>query len=124
MRGAVEIGLRAAGGKMQDAVELALRQRRRDRRRKVRGLDRAIDHRGMHGQAGGGEIAGAVLAGEIEQRRAGAGLHAQKIRAQKIGAQEIDEIALVAVGGPDIAKAQGAGGLGGAAADGERRQRA
>ena len=29
MRGAVEIGLRAAGGKMQDAVELALRQRRR-----------------------------------------------------------------------------------------------
>ena len=45
MRGAVEIGLRAAGGKMQHAVELALRQRRRDRRRKVIGLERAIDHR-------------------------------------------------------------------------------
>ena len=39
MRGAVEIGLRAAGGKMQHAVDLALRQRRRDRRRKVLGLD-------------------------------------------------------------------------------------
>ena len=86
-------------------------------------MTRAIDHRGVHGQAGGGEIAGAVLAGEIEQRRAVAGLHAQKIRAHKIGAQEIDEIALIAVGGPDIAKADGAGSLGGAAADGERRQR-
>ena len=30
-------------------VDRALRQRRRDRRRKVRGLERAIDHRGMHG---------------------------------------------------------------------------
>jgi hypothetical protein len=58
----------------------------------------------VHGQAGGGEIAGAVLAGEIEQRRAVAGLYAQKIYARKIGAQEIDEIALVAIGGPDARK--------------------
>ena len=42
--GAIEVGLGAAPGEMQHAVELAPRQRRRDRRRKALGLDRAIDH--------------------------------------------------------------------------------
>ena len=43
---------------MQHAVERALRQRGRDLRRKARGLDGAIDHRGAHGQAGLREITG------------------------------------------------------------------
>src|SRR6266851_6728773 len=41
-RGAVEIGLRAAARKIQDAVERALRQRRRNVRREALDLDRAI----------------------------------------------------------------------------------
>src|SRR5262249_42876371 len=41
--GAIEIGLRAAAGKMQDAFERALRQRHRNVRRKALDLDRAID---------------------------------------------------------------------------------
>ena len=91
LRGAIEIGLRATGGKMQHAVDRTLRQGGRDLRRKTRGLDGAIGHHGAHGQAGLreitlGEIAGAVLAGEIEQRRA----VRIGLRAQEIGAQQSD----------------------------------
>src|SRR6516164_6334122 len=109
-RGAIEIGLRAAAGKMQDAVERALRQRHRNVRRKALDLDRAIsDHRHQR-HAARGKIAGAVLAGEIEERR---GMLVET-RAQQRG-----EIVLVAVGALDLAEARGARGLGGVAADGE-----
>src|SRR5262249_122006 len=64
--GAIEIGLRAGAGKMQDAVERPPRQRHRDRRREALDLDRAINHRGQERHAARGKIAGAVLAGEIE----------------------------------------------------------
>ena len=70
-RGASEIGLRAAAGEMQDAVERALAPAPPPpAARKALGLDRAIDHRGVH-DAGRRrrDLAGAVLAGEIKQRQ-------------------------------------------------------
>ena len=62
--GAIEIGLRAAPRKMQDAVELALHQRRRDNRRKAFDLDGAVDHHRPDGHAGKREVAGTILAAD------------------------------------------------------------
>src|SRR5262249_61462116 len=83
------------------------RQRHRDRRREALDLDRAINHRGHHRHAARGKVAGAVLAGEIEERR-GTFVEAR--------AQERGEIVLVAVGAFDRAEARGVGRLGGVAA--------
>src|SRR6516164_2191703 len=113
-RGAIEIGLRAPAGKMQDAVERTLRQRHRNVRRKALDLDRAIGDRRQQRHAARGEIAGAVLAREIEERR---GLFGEA-RAQQRG-----EIVRVAVGALDRAEARGARGLGGVAADREGGKR-
>ena len=86
---------------MQHAVERARRQRRRDRRREARGLDRAIDHRGVAPASRrreiAGEIAGAVLAGEIEQRRR-ASAATRRARMRRARSR------LVAVGGAHVAK--------------------
>src|SRR5262245_16818352 len=105
-RGAIEIGLRAAAGKMQDAVEHTARQRHRNRGREALDLDRAINHRGQEWHAARGEIAGAVLAGEIEERR-GTLVEART--------QQRSEIVLVAVGAFDRAEARGVCRLGGVA---------
>ena len=114
--GAIEIGLGGAAGKMRDAVEAALRHGFFHVRRKPPGLDRAIDHRGEHAQSALGEIerAGAVLARKIEQRQ---------LRAGKPRAQELREVALVAVGAVHVAKACSARGLRAVAAGGEGGQR-
>src|SRR5262245_6545801 len=108
--GAIEIGLRAAAGKMQDAVERTARQRDRDRGREAFDLDRTINHRGQERHAARGKIAGAVLAGEIEERR-GTFVEART--------QERGKIVLVAVGAFDRTEASGARRLGGVAADRE-----
>src|SRR5262245_15420831 len=113
-RGAIEIGLRAAAGKMQDAVERTLRQRHRNVRRKALDLDRAISDRRQQWHAARGKIAGAVLAREIEERRGMLG----EARAQQRG-----EIVRVAVGALDRAEARGARRLGGVAADREGGKR-
>src|SRR5262245_16432333 len=97
-RGAIEIDLRAAAGKMQDAVERTLRKRHRNRGRETFDLDRAINHRGHHRHAARGKVTGAVLAGEIEERR-GTLVEAR--------AQERGEIVLVAVDAFDLVKARG-----------------
>src|SRR5262249_56903335 len=80
-------------------------------------LDRAITHGGPRRHAARGEIAGAVLAGEIEERRG---------TFVETRTQERGEIVLVAVGAFDRAEARGAGRLGGVATDredGKRGQR-
>src|SRR5262249_14764306 len=113
-RGTIEIGVGAAAGKMQHAVERTLRQRRRNVRREALDLDRAINHRGQQRYAARGKIARAVLAGEIEERR-GTFVEAR--------AQQRGEIILVAVGAFDRAEARGVrrlGGVAGGRAGGER----
>src|SRR6516165_9684498 len=113
-RGAIEIGLRAAAGKMQHSVERTLRQRRRNVGREALDLDGAIRHRRQQRHAARGKIAGAILAGEVKQRRG---------TLTVARAYERDEIVLVAVGGFNRAEACGPRRLRGVAADGEYAQR-
>src|ERR1700747_2599769 len=95
---------------MTHAVERALRQRRRNVRRKALGLDRAISDRLQQRHAARGKIAGTILAGEIEERR---GTFVEARAPQRAG------IVLVAVGTLALAEARGARRLGGVAPDRE-----
>jgi hypothetical protein len=110
--GAVDVGLRAAPGKMQDAVDLPRRKRARGRCGKALGRDHAIDHRGddRGGRLCKLDLAGAILAREIKKR--------PRARRQP-GAQQLGEIVAIAIRALYVAKADGLRGLRGVTADRE-----
>src|SRR5262249_57368720 len=103
--------LRAAARKMQHAVERAAGEGVRNRTWEALDLDRAIAHHRHDRHVADGEIAGAVLAGEIEE-------WPQLFAPMRT--QQIDKIVLVAVGGIDRAEACSPRSLGRVAADDAR----
>src|SRR5262249_61989977 len=116
--GAANIDFGAATGEMQNGVHVPGRERSLDERRKARKRHRPIDHDGINldAVAGGvaGEIAGAILAGKIED----SALTAVK------DANEACEVLRVAIGGGHGRKGYRARTLGGGAADsGDREPR-